>query len=281
MKQDGITQVKKLNIDTIHTAFVDNYESQFTFPGESHIMWELDCVLDGGIGITSGADLYECTENEIVIHRSEVFHTAWTIGQNARILTISFEGKNVERYVPWGKFILNDDEKLLITLIRNLIHNQFHGQFSPTRDEGQWAELQSLTNLLETLLLSLNSRREKRTFPELDSAMKLFSEIVGYMQEHVCDALDTDEICHHCGVGRTALKELFKQYTGGGAMRYYNDLRMRHAINLMSLGKTMAEISEIMHFSSQNYFSSFFRRMTGMSPVHYKRDIINSHMQKE
>lgn len=90
------------------------------------------------------------------------------------------------------------------------------------------------------------------------------------MKTNVCMPLDMDTICSDCGIGRSALKELFRRYTGLGVIKYYNYLRTRHIVKLLGEGKSMAEISEIMNFSSQNYLSSFFKRETGMTPSEYK-----------
>lgn len=265
--------MKKLSIDNICTAFVATYESGFAFPGESHDMWELDCVLEGQVGITSGAHVYTCGPGDVILHRAEVFHSVWVTGPYARIMTVSFRGQNLAQCVPWGKFQLNEEEQLLVTLLKMLLLDRYGGCFRADRDESRWLPLQQLTNLLENLSLSLGSRRESRTIAESDRDAALFSQIVHHLRDHVCDALGTEDLCQQFGIGKTALKALFKRYTGGGVMGYYNDLRMRHAIKLLSGGHTMAEIASTMHFSSQNYFSSFFRRMTGKSPIQYRREL--------
>ena len=95
-------------------------------------------------------------------------------------------------------------------------------------------------------------------------------EIAAYMTEHVCENINVEDICVSCGIGRSALKELFRKYTGIGAMKYFNYLRIRHAIKLIGRDFTMAEIAVDMNFSSQNYFSAFFKRETGLTPTQYK-----------
>jgi AraC-like DNA-binding protein len=39
----------------------------------------------------------------------------------------------------------------------------------------------------------------------------------------------------------------------------------------------MAEIADIMNFSSQNYLSSFFKRETGMTPSQYRTERLKHH----
>ena len=265
---------KKLQIDTICTAFVETYAPQFSFPGESHDFWELDYILDGDVGITSGADIYSCSANDLIIHRAGVFHSVWTTDQPATILTVSFSGHQIEQYVPWGKFEASSTEQTILQLIRELISNRLNNRVNCLLESCRWPSFQALTNLMETLFLLLNDRRENRTFPELNRAAVLFSEVAEYMQANVENALCVETICANCGIGRTALKELFHQYTGIGVMHYYNQLRCRYAMMLICSGKSMREIAEQMHFSSPSYFSCFFQRNTGQTPLHYRQQLL-------
>ncbi len=123
--------------------------------------------------------------------------------------------------------------------------------------------------LLETLLIALHKRRVETSVPSTRGDSGRFMEIAEYMKDHILDNLYTDNICTECGIGRSALKELFRRYTGGGVMKYYNFLRVRQAIRFMERGMSMADIAEEMNFSSQNYFTAFFKRETGMTPTAY------------
>ena len=66
-----------LDVESVYTAFVESYDKSFNFPGESHDIWEIGVVFSGCVGITSGAEVYECHPGEVIIHPPGVFHTAW------------------------------------------------------------------------------------------------------------------------------------------------------------------------------------------------------------
>jgi len=131
---------------------------------------------------------------------------------------------------------------------------------------------QILKNLLETLVLSLNLRRNESEQKAVGTDSDRFSEITEYMKAHIREPLDVSRICLDCGIGRSVLKELFHRYTGAGVIKYYNYLRLRHIIKLLGEGMQMSEISDRMNFSSQNYLSSFFKRETGMTPSKYRTE---------
>ena len=126
-------------------------------------------------------------------------------------------------------------------------------------------DLQIVRNLLEALLLSLRKRNPTRV-------QDRFFEIVGYMREHVDESLCSGDICEGCGIGRSALKELFRRHTGAGVMKYFAGMRIRRAALLMERGKSIADVAAEMNFSSQNYFSTYFKRETGVTPSGWRAE---------
>ncbi|MBE6601718.1 MAG: helix-turn-helix transcriptional regulator [Ruminococcaceae bacterium] len=260
---------QKLNIDQVYTAYAETYEQNFCFEGEYHAMWELAVIRSGSAGITSGTEIYDCSEGDIVIHPAGIFHNVWEKeSKEVRILTVSFTGSGTEHLVPCGKYRLNQNERVIADLLeKEVAHNAPGWQGADTMrlaDDGQM-----LKNLLEVLFLSLNRRRAESSAPSNDHNAALFVETVHYLEEHADEALTVATICTEMAVGRTTLKNLFKTYTGSGVMRYYNTVRIKRAVALIETGLSMAEVAERMHFSSQNYFSTFFKRETGKSPKSY------------
>ena len=258
-----------LEIESLYTAFVCEYGSDFNFPGESHELWEIGVVLQGCAGITSGAEIYECNIGEMIIHPPGVFHTAWAMhNAGVRILTATFTAHGGTRYIPAGKFVLTPQEMSLAALLGERII-EILGAQSPGQVSMRPSQEQILKGYLELLCLSLHLRRAEMASPQREEKATLFAEIVGYMQAHVDDALSVEDICIACGIGRTVLKELFHRYTGTGVIQYYHHLRVRRIIELINEGEHMGAIASRMNFSSQSYFTDFFRRQTGVAPSAY------------
>ena len=258
-----------LDVESLYTAFVGHYDDTFNFPGESHEVWEIGVVLSGCVGITSGAEVYECRAGEMLVHPPGVFHTAWAKNaQNVDILTVSFTARGGARYIPAGKFVLTEHEMTLARLLAELISTHLNDERSvnvPLRPSQE----QMLKNYLEILCLSLHLRRAETASPDKAEHAALFAEAVSFMQAHVDDALSVEDVCTACGIGRTVLKELFRRYTGNGIMQHYNHLRLRRIIERMNDGETLGDIAVNMNFSSQSYLTDFFRRQTGVAPSAY------------
>lgn len=268
MSYKSIRLFSALNIERIYTFYLADYDSQFKFSGEAHDMWEIVCVRNGNMGITSGTEIYDCTKDELVIHPPGAFHKAWAKGGSVTILTISFSGTRTERFVPKGKFILTESERMIVELIEKNTARGTDG----IAIERKYEIEQVIKNLLECLCLSLNMRKNENAAPDRYGGAAVFAETVGYLTKNVERALTIEIICRECAIGKTALKELFNKYAGIGVIKYYNILRVRRAAELIAEGCSMAQIAEIMHFSSQNYFSAFFKRETGVAPSRYLKD---------
>lgn len=261
-----------LSIDNLYTAMVCDYSGDFVFQGETHEMWEMSCILSGAAGITSGTKVYECVKGDAIIIPGGLFHTSWAMNnESVRMMTVSFTGNWVSHFVPVGKFTLTQREMMIVGILADKIRETCAGH-DPHEVDICREDEQIIKNLIETVVLSLNLRRDENEKTASTGAGDRFSGIAGYMKAHVCDPLDVERICSECSIGRSALKELFRRYTGSGVIKYYNYLRIRHVIKLLGDGMLMSEIAETMNFSSQNYLSSFFKRETGMTPSQYRTE---------
>ncbi len=260
--------IPQLSINRFEGAFTARYTNGYHFPGESHEMWEIDCVLCGELEITSETEIFHCKAHEAVIHPPRNFHTCYCDNpQGVEILTVSFYADGMDQMIPVGKHLLSKKEKLLIDTIKAEIEKTHNNSVFFIEEDK--VSLQIIKNSVETLCLSIYSRNAKSLRPREDQKAKLFSDIAYYLKQRVDDNLNVEQICRDCGIGRTALKMLFTRFAGEGVMKYYNRLRTKRAIELIEQGYQMKTISEIMNFSSQYYFSDFFRRQTGVPPTKY------------
>jgi AraC-like DNA-binding protein/mannose-6-phosphate isomerase-like protein (cupin superfamily) len=267
-----------LSVRNLYTIYHLTFKSDYIFPGESHNFWELDYFIDGEAGITSGDKIYECRKGDMVVHRPNVFHTAWSYSPYPyEVFTISFDGSGFENIMSGGKIKLNTNEIYNINCIIEEIPAMFEGY-----DVNEYAQLNStsapddigyqiIKSHLELLCLSIG-RRGTEAVGEASQTNKSmrYSEIVSYMKENIERNLTVEEICHDIYETPGTLKSIFKLYTGGGIMKYFNLLRCEHCIRLIRSGLTIKEIADRMNFSSQFYLTYFVKRETGFTPSSFK-----------
>lgn len=98
----------------------------------------------------------------------------------------------------------------------------------------------------------------------------------GYIHEHFTEGgLSVEQLARMSGMSDTYLRRLFVEHYGVTPLQYINRLRLTMATELLRAGKyTAGEIAAQCGFTTQNYFSFFIKKETGLSPVDYRRKLL-------
>lgn len=93
------------------------------------------------------------------------------------------------------------------------------------------------------------------------------SEAVALMEANIEEPLSTDDIAQLAGVSRRQLERLFKQYLGSLPSRYYLELRLRRARQLLlDTNHSIVQVGLMCGFSSGSHFSTAFGALFGNTP---------------
>lgn len=93
------------------------------------------------------------------------------------------------------------------------------------------------------------------------------TEAVSLMEANLEEPLSTDDISYHVGVSRRQLERLFKQYLHTMPSKYYLELRLKRARQLLQqTSKSMLQIRQACGFSSGPHFSTSYRNRFGIPP---------------
>jgi transcriptional regulator GlxA family with amidase domain len=93
------------------------------------------------------------------------------------------------------------------------------------------------------------------------------SEAVMLMEANIEEPLTTDDVANLVGISRRQLERLFKQYLGSVPSRYYLELRLQRARQLlMDSSHSIVQVGLICGFSSGSHFSTAFSALFGISP---------------
>ena len=266
-----------LSVSHIYTTYEQNFPQGFHFSGERHNFWEIGYVIGGEVGITCDNKIYECSKGDLIVHPPNYFHTCWSLNKSSfSIFTISFQGDNIEQYLHATMLKLNKEQQVII----KALIAETKKCFSNTNGEFYYNEenplspyclqnTQVLKNYLEILCV-LIAANEPITLPTTRHAVK-YKEIVNFLKNNVCRNLTLEDIAKELFESPVTLKRIFHKYTNLGIMRYYNELRIDYALKLLQEDVSINQIAAIMNFSSQNYFSSFFKKALGVPPTKYKK----------
>ena len=98
------------------------------------------------------------------------------------------------------------------------------------------------------------------------------------MEANIREPLSSDDIAYHVGVSRRHLERLFKQNLETVPSRYYLELRLKHAKQLITqTDKSILEIGHACGFTSAPHFSTTYKGYFGVSPREERKNLSIKH----
>ena len=100
--------------------------------------------------------------------------------------------------------------------------------------------------------------------------------------ENIKEPPSTEELAaEHC-LSVSRFIHLFKEITGKSVTDFVTALRVERAKEMLfSTDMTIGEISEAVGFEDQNYFSRRFRKIEGVSPAEYRKNVVETDKGEE
>ncbi|ABX44234.1 response regulator transcription factor [Lachnoclostridium phytofermentans] len=98
-------------------------------------------------------------------------------------------------------------------------------------------------------------------------------KVSAYINDHHCDSnMSLNFVADKFHISQSYLTRIIKKSTNLSFTEYLNKLRIQQAIFLLSSRENLliAQIAELVGYSSQHYFSRVFKNHTGVSPVEYR-----------
>ena len=94
---------------------------------------------------------------------------------------------------------------------------------------------------------------------------------IDYISEHYSEKITLLEAAEIAGFNHEYFSKVFSRETGVNFVTYINNLRMRHAVELLeTTDMKVYEIAEAVGFSSLSYFSTSFKKKIGVNPYEYQ-----------
>lgn len=100
---------------------------------------------------------------------------------------------------------------------------------------------------------------------------RFVKECKNYISHHLHQVITLNELADVLDMNPSYLSNQFKKITGQSIKQYINEQKIKEAQFLIKNSHyTLAEIADILHFSSQSHFHKVFKSVTGLSPHQYK-----------
>lgn len=286
MKKDNIFVKKNLNgqknmrllsITSLYSFFEAKHTPEFYFEGECHSPWEMVYIIDGAAGITADDKIYTLSRGDIILHKPMEFHKIWSAdGTSPCFLICAFDLDGILSHRLGGVYHLADNviaqiDSLLAFLYAEADPKPYGNiDFFKFFKKNETA-FQIALNQLEQIVLHLSASNRQEENSYHNEKMHLYTKIAEILEEHIYDKITISQIAERCNVSTATIKNCFTEYAGCGVHKYFLNIKIRTAIDMLKNGMNVNEVSDMLQFANPNYFSYVFKRETGISASTYKK----------
>ena len=271
----------------IRFAEIIHYES------DGHPVYVRDCrifyVLSGEARICIGDHVYSMGAHTVFYCCSGSRYTISSPGIDLICVNFDLTQDNRGREQPYSPVRLSETEALppaLSCFVEDLnILNQhilfengmacrellegILGEFSTRRIHYR----ESASALLKALLVQLLRGSMESVSQSADAVEK----IIDHIHTHYSDPMSNALFSRLTGYHEYYLNRLFARHTGSTIHQYILDVRISHARKvLLNTDLPLSVIAEKVGFSSNTYFSTYFRQTTGLSPTQFRKKYKNT-----
>jgi len=126
-----------------------------------------------------------------------------------------------------------------------------------------------LSGMLFHVLGLIISESKNKTLEKREEQRIQQAKII--MNENIFNAISLQEIASRIGISYTLFRKNFKIYTDEAPAKYFHDLRINKAKQLLiETTYSIKEISFMLQFTSNDYFSTSFKKAIGQTPTDFR-----------
>lgn len=282
----GISLLRSICVTELISAFHAYLPADFNFSGEAHPGWEFVYVESGSIKAGADGKSYILKKGELVCHKPGEFHSIQPYHGEANAIIFCFHCSSDKMKFFNNKILMiNHRQKQYINDIATFASMLFYDKnpLDIARDGGMDRSLsasveteQLMKNTLELLILSLmtatSTERQKRmeSYALHLQRKTLTSDIHRFLEEHLSEKILLTDISKYVSYSPSSIKRIFKEEMGLSIQAYLTALRIVRAKELLLRSFSVTEIAEMVGFETINYFSTVFKKQTGMTPSAFR-----------
>jgi len=125
-------------------------------------------------------------------------------------------------------------------------------------------------NELTARLLREQTRDFIITNSIVDPTRNGINNVISYLQTHLRDEVNIDDLCKTSCMSRTKFFNEFKKVTGVSPQDFLFQLRLHKAADLLKLNESVTQVCFATGYLNVSHFSRSFKRFYGVSPTQYK-----------
>lgn len=183
---------------------------------------------------------------------------------------IGFKGNIIEKIVSEG-FFLNRQPIFNIGLNERIV-DLYLKAIEIVKEERAGYQ-QALSGIVMHILGLMYYRDKTRNFVDEELIGKINKAKV-IMRESVYSNVTAEEIAKSLLISYSGFRRAFKEFTGSSPTKYMMELKLNEAKLLLSTTlQSVKQISYNLKFENPEYFSVFFKKRTGITPLEYRNAV--------
>lgn len=272
---------EQLRIKEMFSFFEQECEKSYDFQGEAHNFWECLYVEEGSVCVSADERVYNLEKNGLIFHKPFEFHKFYADSESgAKIFVFSFslEGELCD-YFRNKVFVLSKEQQNIISAMLSYVNKKLPEVEKPNDAEFRpylypFSIIKTYSQMLTTYIYQLFlSLADSGTVSEISDSYEaaVFRKAVDYMNSNTGGQPSVSEISKFCNVSEAGLKRLFDRFAGIGVHKYFLQIKIKAATELLKSGVSVSDTAERLGYSSQGYFSAAYKRETGKSPSEIRK----------
>ncbi len=273
-----------VNVDGIYTVHYFEYAKDFAYSGEVHDFWELVYADKKNLLITAGAQEIELEAGQMYLHKPNEFHNIRCDGKRAaNSVIISFDCSTPELINVSGKVItLGEKERALIGTVVKEASSSFatplgnpYTSVMELAENGGFGCQQMIRLSVEQLLIRLIRKNIDIPPVKINKSTDLLAEITEYLSANTEKRIGFNDVLKEFNLSPSVVKKIFREHMGCGVMDYFTRLKIDRAKEMIrEENYTFTEIAERLGFNNSQYFTTVFKRVSGMTPTEYAKVVV-------
>ncbi|MCD7962369.1 MAG: AraC family transcriptional regulator [Rikenellaceae bacterium] len=191
---------------------------------------------------------------------------------------VGFNGKIIDELVHNG-FFQNTSEIFYMGINEELV--SLYSKIIEVASEENTCFQQLMGGMVYHILSMLYYNQKKQQFGDKEIVNRVNKAKI-IMHENIYNNITPEDIVQRLNLSYSWFRRAFKEYTGFSPAKYMNELKLQKAKTLLTnTSKSVKEISISLSFDNVEYFSTFFKKMTGKTPVEYRIYSTKFHKTKD
>lgn len=270
-----------LEINGVYSVHYFEYMKNFVFPGESHPFWEIVYADKKSLVITAGEQEIVLEPGHLFIHKPDEFHSI-RCDSAANSVIFSFDCDSAELMAISGRVITcGAEERQVLASIISEAAKVFATPLGDMKiykleknDSHEYGSQQLVRLYIEQLLIMLVRGQDKPVHIPRYESSRLLEQVCEYLESNIENRLRFDDVLKHFSTSASVIKKIFRDNMDCGIMEYFNRLKIEAAKQMIRDGNyNFTQIADRLSFNTSQYFTTVFRRVTGMNPSEYEDSV--------